>query len=30
MPVAVAVVVAIVWLAVATAAGAWRMQTRDS
>jgi hypothetical protein len=30
MPVVVAIAVAIVWTAVASAAGAWRMQTRDA
>jgi hypothetical protein len=30
MPVVVAVVVTIAWLAVAAVAGAWRMQTRDA
>ena len=30
MPVVVAIVVASVWLLVASAAGAWRMQTRDA
>jgi hypothetical protein len=30
MPVVVAIVVGTVWLLVASAAGAWRMQTRDA